>query len=370
VPVDWFIAWLAARLGTVAVNAGWRQVGQLLGGEPAYRAFTAAFTRAVSETADEVVGPAGSPQMLHEGIVNAFRDADILGERGELDTVEASLMWSIRATLVSSPLNSEGVGGGSQLEVLAEGMAIDDLAYELSRHVIRCLKLDGSVGGPLSSLAAQLNMDATNRQLEAAARERKEDARSILEAIENLEAVVAGGAAGDGISRQMSEIYSAMEVIHADYLRAFADAEQMLDRGRATRDFLHFMRQRQSERAAVRLMAIARAERVLTDNDISHQASPRHAAAGDFAEAVMAYFSDASAPAGLTYFTRLIGYMEGILTLAERAGRTGPQDVSMMKALTAKGSVGLRGLLQSSRSDVQADFTRMATAYAAFEACV
>ena len=362
-PFDWFIAWLGARLGTAAVNAGWRQVEQLLGGEPAYRAFTSAFTRAVSETADEVASPAGSPPMLYEGIVNAFRDADILSERGDLGTVEASLTWSIHATLESSPLNSEAVPGGSQLEVLAEGMAIEDLAHILSLHVIRCIKLDGSVGGPLSSLAAQLNTDAT-------AREQKEDARSILEAIENLQAAAAFGAAGDGISRQMSEIYSAMEVIHADYLRAFADAEQMLDRGRATRDFLHFLRQLQSARATVRLMAIARAERVLTDNDISQQASPRHAAAADFAEAVVAYFGHASAAGGLTHFTSLIGYMEGILTAAEHAGRTGPQDVSMMKTLTADEGAALRGRLQSSRSNVQADFTRMATAYAAFEACV
>jgi hypothetical protein len=363
VPVDWFIAWLGARLGTAAVNTGWRQVGQLLGGEPAYKAFTSAFTRAVSQTADEVASPAGSPSMLHEGIVNAFRDADILGERGDLGTVEASLTWSIHATLESSALNSAAVPGARQLEVLAKGMAIEDLADILSRHVIRCIKLDGSVGGPLSSLAAQLNSDAT-------AREQKEDARSILGAIENLQAAVVFGASGDGISRQMSDIFSAMTVIHTDYLRAFADAEQMLDRGRATRDFLHFLRQLQSARAAVRLMAIARAERALTDSDVGEQVSPRHTAAADFAEAVVAYFGNASAVGGLTYFTGLIGYMEDILTAAERAGRTGTQDVSMMYTLTADEGTGLRGRVQLSRSRVQADFAHVATAYAAFEACV
>jgi hypothetical protein len=362
VPVEWFIAWLGARLGSTAVNAGWRRVEQLLGGEPGNRAFASAFTRAVRETADEVVSPAGNPWMLQEGIENAFREADTFGERGDLVTVEASLTSSIHATRESSALNSEAVPGGRQLEILAKGMAIEDLADILPRHFIRCIKLEESVGGPLSSLAAQLNSNAV-------AREQKEGARSILEAIENLQAAAALGAVGDGISRQMSEILRVMEVIHPDYLRAFADAEQMLDQGTATSDFLHFLRQLQAARADVRLMAIARAKRVLTDDDVSQLASPRQPAAGEFAEAVVAYFGNASTAGKVTYFTDLIGYMEGILTMAESAGSSGPQDVSMMYMLTADEGTELRGRLKVSRSKLQADFTRVATAYAAFEAC-
>jgi len=162
-----------------------------------------------------------------------------------------------------------------------------------------------------------------------------------------------------------------MEVIHPDYLRAFADAEQMLDQGTATSDFLHFLRQLQAARADVRLMAIARAKRVLTDNDVSQQASPRQAAAaaGEFAEAVVAYFGNASTAGKVTYFTDLIGYLEGILTMAESAGSSGPQDVSMMYTLTADEGTELRGRLKVSRSKLHAGFTRVATAYAAFEAC-
>gem|GEM_PF-6197602 len=148
-------------------------------------------------------------------------------------------------------------------------------------------------------------------------------------------------------------------------LQSFALAEQMIVDRTASRDLVSFLRQRQAGYAAVRLDTAARSRQVVAD---AATAGPEVTDAVDYAEAVIAYFQSASAPAGITHYRSLIGQIEGYLDLAERAGRSGPVDVTTAYWQIEDHGKLLLGMFAASRRDLEGGYARVAAAYAAFEA--
>ena len=154
-----FAQWLLEQLA----DAGRKRLVDFLAGDEQERALRIAATVAIQLTAESFC-PGDGPKAEHLGMVidQVFREpVPRVMAAGQVTLLQA-LQSGIAAQL--APLaDAELTGTGqSSLELLE--MSGADLAQELAGHLVRQIVNRGSRGGPLASLANQLNHDVTHLQ--------------------------------------------------------------------------------------------------------------------------------------------------------------------------------------------------------------
>ena len=195
---------LAAWLVGLLADAGRRRLIVWVLGTDQERALRQAATAAVQRTAAELCpddpGRAGQLAMV---IDQVFRGP----AEGVLLDGSATLLEGLQAEITGqlAPLDDASLTGTGRSSADLLGVPAGVLDETLAGHLIREIVIRGARGGPLESLAAQLNHDVTHLQgqrLEALFGQLADSVREVLARLDDNQALTSGPGAGPGVVRR------------------------------------------------------------------------------------------------------------------------------------------------------------------------
>lgn len=156
---DAFAAWLVALLG----DAARKRLTTLVLGSEQERALRQAATAAIQSTSAQLDPPGGEQAgQLAMVVSEVFGQPAPGAPLARQATLLEALQVGIAETL--AVLDDPNVTGARQSSAQVLGVPGSAIAETLATHLVREILLRGSRGGPLASLADQLNHDVTHLQ--------------------------------------------------------------------------------------------------------------------------------------------------------------------------------------------------------------